>query len=285
MTSSVLIGAHLALLEPRQALAASDRAWAAHDRIEDAHIQDALSINRARALAANGRPRDAGAVLDTLVHGLDPERDTVLLAMASGERARIEYAAGHWQTAADLALSAIPALQKDAGSPALAKVWLVGIRALRAAGRAAQAVEQTRRLTDWARSSPPTLQASLAQAEWLVATRRIDDAGSVYDAALASVSQAGVPADIAEVAISYGSALVAAAQLARASAIVGRVARWADRDFDCAVLQTRLYAALGQRTAWQQALVTAHALAGDRPLPIDLATLSATPARPPGEQP
>jgi Flp pilus assembly protein TadD len=81
-----------------------------------------------------------------------------------------------------------------------------------------------------------------------------------------------VPADLAVVAVSYGNTLIASGDFERASAVIGRVARWADRDFDCALLQARLYHALGQRSTWQSALERARALAGERAIPTALQT-------------
>ena len=52
--------------------------------------------------------------------------------------------------------------------------------------------------------------------------------------------------------------------------MIGRVARWADRDFDCALLQAGLYHALGQRATWQTALARARSLAGERTIPASL---------------
>jgi hypothetical protein len=60
---------------------------------------------------------------------------------------------------------------------------------------------------------------------------------------------------------------------AEAGALVGRVAPWADRDYDCALLQLRLYHALGQRELWASALATARSLAGDRRIPAELTRL------------
>jgi DNA-binding winged helix-turn-helix (wHTH) protein/tetratricopeptide (TPR) repeat protein len=275
MTSSALVGARLALLEPTRALAASDRAWSFRDRVEDAHIRTALSINRALALAANGRTGEARELLGVIAQ--DTGRDAALQALANGERARIEYAIGHWQAAADLAFAAIPALDQGEGRQAVPRVWLAGIRALRRAGLMARASEETRRLSEWTPPrATPALQARVAQAEALVAVDSFDEAGTTFEAALEAAGRLEVPADIAEVVIAYGSALIAAGRLERAGAVVGRVARWADQDFDCALLQVRLFAALGQATAWRRALATARRLAGDRPLPPEVLSLAAS---------
>jgi uncharacterized protein HemY len=80
-----------------------------------------------------------------------------------------------------------------------------------------------------------------------------------------------VPADTADVVVSYSNGLIAEGELDRASAVVGQVARWAERDFRCALLQVRYYRALGEADAWQAALARARGLAGERVIPAALA--------------
>jgi len=79
-----------------------------------------------------------------------------------------------------------------------------------------------------------------------------------------------VPRDLVVVAQSYGGSLLEDGEHARASAVIGRVARWSEQDFDCAILQARLYRALGQVEAWRSALAHARALAGERSIPAAL---------------
>jgi Flp pilus assembly protein TadD len=112
-----------------------------------------------------------------------------------------------------------------------------------------------------------TLFAALAAAEQARAEGRRQDESRSYTLALADAERWAVPADLAAVAVSYARSLIAESDFERASAVTGRVARWADRDFDCALLQAGLYHALGQRSTWQNALARARALAGERPIP------------------
>jgi len=64
--------------------------------------------------------------------------------------------------------------------------------------------------------------------------------------------------------------------LAAASRVAGRVAGWAAQDYDAALLELRLYHAIGNATAWQSALSRARALAGERVLPVELVVAPAT---------
>jgi Flp pilus assembly protein TadD len=121
-----------------------------------------------------------------------------------------------------------------------------------------------------------TLFAALAAAEQARAEGRRQDQYRSYSLALTDAERWAVPADLATVAVSYGESLIADADFERASAVIGRVARWADRDFDCALLQAGLYHALGQRTTWQTALARARSLAGERAIPAALQDPPAT---------
>jgi hypothetical protein len=111
------------------------------------------------------------------------------------------------------------------------------------------------------------LFAALAAAEQARAEGRSQEEARSYALALADAERWAVPADLAAVAVSYARSLIAESDFERASAVTGRVARGADRDFDCAQLQARLYNALGPRSTRQIALPRARALAGERPIP------------------
>jgi hypothetical protein len=79
-----------------------------------------------------------------------------------------------------------------------------------------------------------------------------------------------VPAEIVAVAAERAPQLLQAGANDVAAAMTGRVAPWAQRDFDSALLQVRLFHALGQREAWFNALRQAQALAGEREIPPPL---------------
>jgi Flp pilus assembly protein TadD len=75
--------------------------------------------------------------------------------------------------------------------------------------------------------------------------------------------------------VSWGTTLIAAGELDAAGSVVGRVARWSNTDFACAVLQANLYRALGRQAAWEAALAHARTLAGERALPASAAAAPA----------
>ena len=276
MTSGIEIAARLALLEPAAALAASERAWSFRERPSNPQVRQALAFHRAVALDANGRRREAVALLQDIADGDASTDGTVVQAVARSELARIALADGRAEDAAALALAAIPALDALEDPRGRSAATLAASRALRALGRSADAARETAAFEAWARPRPEpaaALYASLARAEQMAAERH--DGSADYERALALAAAGDVPADVAEVVVSYGTALIGEGRLEQATAVVGRVARWADRDLGCALLQVRLHAALGQRAAWEHATTAARAIAGDRDISRELAVFPA----------
>jgi DNA-binding winged helix-turn-helix (wHTH) protein/tetratricopeptide (TPR) repeat protein len=280
LTVAAEMKAHLGLLDPAAALAVSDPVWAVREKLDNPGSRTAFELQRARALAAAGHLADARALLDELERGASPQQ-TGLPGDVASESARVYLAAGNPLSAIDAARIAVARLPTIDEAHEHARAWLTWSRALRAAGRDSEARDQVSEFSRWAatHSAMPsvTFIAALAVAEQAQFEHRRDDATRNYNAALSDAERWAVPADLAAVAVSYGSSLIADSDFERASAVIGRVARWADRDFDCALLQARLYHALGQRPTWQTALDRARALAGERPIP---AALQAPPESP-----
>lgn len=282
LTVAAQVKAHLALLDPAAALAVSEPVWAVRAKLDNPGSRTSFELQRARALAASGRLADARDLLDDLGREVSPEQQTGLPGDVASESARLYLAAGDAQAATESARIAVARLPTIDEARERARAWLTLSRALRAAGRDAEARDQVAEFSRWAatHSAMPsvTLFAALAAAEQAQAERQRDDTYRLYSVALGDAERWAVPADLAAVAISYGSSLIADSELERASAVIGRVARWADRDFDCALLQARLYHALGQTATWQTALERVRALAGERLIP---AALSNPPASTP----
>ena len=95
-------------------------------------------------------------------------------------------------------------------------------------------------------------------------------ADALYGQAVSLAERHGIPAEISATAAAYVPWLIERNRLAVAGALVGRVGLWADRDYECALLQLRLYHALGHRDLWYSALETTRRLAGERPIPAAL---------------
>ena len=275
LTVAAEMKAHLGLLDASAALAVSDPVWAMCARLDNPGTRTAFELQRARALAACGRIADARKLLDELGRDAKPG-ETGLPGDVASESARMHLAMGDMPAALDDAAAAVARLPTIDEARERARAWLTWSRALRAAGRTAEARNQVTELSRWASTHPTmpsvSLFAALAEAEQAIAEDRHEDALKSYNTALGDAERWAVPADVATVAISYGDNLIASADFERASAVIGRVARFADHDFDCALLQARLYHALGQRSTWQTALERARALAGERAIPAALQT-------------
>jgi DNA-binding winged helix-turn-helix (wHTH) protein/TolB-like protein len=259
--------AQLMLLRPADALATSARAWPLPNRLESQLAIDSYRSERADILFANGRLGDARALLRELTATLSHERDLDLLARVQTTQARLALLDDQAETAATLAASAVAALATPDYLRERASAWLLLTRALRAQGKDTEAAAETARLTAWAADAqyePAHVFATLAQAEQAWGARQIENARAAYERALALAELSAVPADTAEVVISFGSTLIAEGELERASAVVGQAARWAEQDFGSALLQVKLYHALKQTDAWRSALARARGLAGER---------------------
>ena len=146
--------------------------------------------------------------------------------------------------------------------------------ALGATGEARALFDRTRDPPGVASDAPGSVAEALAMAEWARAQNDAPRAQRWFRAASASADRRGAPAELVAVANAYAPALLDAGDDADAAAVVGRVAAWGAHDFDCALLQLRLFHALGQREPWFNALRLAQALAGEREIPPSLLTLS-----------
>jgi len=268
-------GAHLALLQPLDALKTSDRALALIDRVTDASIRYFTKLQRADALELNGRLGQARVLLDEVIDETGAAQYAPERAVARASEARLDLAAGRAADALLLAKQAIPALPSPPYSDVRAAAWLSDVRALHALGRTEEAAAEWQAFAAWADTvAEPvvTLYARLAEAELRVGQQRMDAARPIYEDALAIAQRWGVPNALRETAGSYGRFLIAQGDLAQAGVVVGLVSRYADVDFDAALLQARLYRALGREDAAQRALSAARGLAGDRLIPTDLLT-------------
>jgi len=273
LTTAAEVKAHLALLDPVAAITASDPAWTLRAKLDNPGSRTALELQRARALAASGRLADSRQLLDELERRASPG-ETGLPGDVASESARVYLATGNAEAALASARAAVQRLPTVDEARERARAWLTLTRALRASGRVDDARIQAGELSRWAEThasmASVTLFAALASAEQAAAEHRRDDATRAFTAALGDAERWAVPADLTAVAVSYGNTLIAEGDFERASTVIGRVARWADRDFDCALLQASLYHALGQRATWQTALARARALAGERSIPAAL---------------
>lgn len=277
LTGAARIRSNLALLDPTQALETATAMDADLGRLENTRTRGAFELQHARALAACGKTGEARRLLDALAG--DAGQAPALHGEVALERARLQRAANSFPAAIESARFAVANLPTFDEAPARARAWLVLIRSLRSAGQAGNASAELAKFREWATSHgtlPPVLiLTDLATAEQAVGDGHSSLAATAFARALAEAEHWGVPEDLAAVSQSWGNVLISQGNMDEASTVTGHVSRWAERDFECAVLQARLYRALGRREAWETALEHARSLAGERRLP-------ATVTEPPG---
>ncbi|HEY0230686.1 MAG TPA: hypothetical protein VGC55_05505, partial [Dokdonella sp.] len=266
-TLASLVSDNLALLRPAAALAASDRSWTLAARVTDPNQRLNLILDRVDALLAAGRLDDAARLLAALPTAA-PDANPFVARRLPALRARLAFAEGRYGdafAAAQRAL-ALPPPSDDDGE-GVAEIALTAQRAAFAGALRAARGPAPEAAVPATYPVQAVLAAESAAAE--------GDAGTTeqeYRRALDLAERRGVPSDVALVTGSYGPWLLQQGRLEQASEIIGRVSPWADRDYDCAVLQVRLLHALGKVEAWAAALRQARALAGERVIPEVLLT-------------
>jgi DNA-binding winged helix-turn-helix (wHTH) protein len=276
LTTIGQIGCYLALLDGQSAMQAADAAEMLAQRIDNPATLASLTLARSRALAAVGRLREARVLLDQL---RSANSDPTTVAAAGAVLARLELDNNHVSAAGDMAERTVSVLDEPNYARLRADAWLTEIRAALRAPDKARASEIIAALNEWAEHTDEPrakLAANLARAEFAVRFGDPAEWRGAFDAARSLAAKDAVPYEIAAVAMSFANALFIAGDVDGAGVEVGRVSRWAEQDFDCAVLEARLYAALGRDEARQTALARARALAGERQIPDSALTLPIT---------
>ncbi|HEY0230616.1 MAG TPA: winged helix-turn-helix domain-containing protein [Dokdonella sp.] len=267
---------HLDLLEPAKALAVYERM---RPKVIGAESQESLHFldyTGAVSLIANGRLTEARSLLAKVTNAADPKEEAGLIALIDGLFAQIDLDDGKFDatvTRATRSLGELSALHRFKRGQA--DVWLTLTRALRGAGDAHAAESQTRQFVQWTHDADQpaiALRVRLAEAEHYWSSGQRPLALETYEAATQAADRVGTPYDIRVVAESYAGMLLDAGDLANATTVIGRIARWASSDFDSALLEARLYQALGRQDAWRAALENARALAGERSIPAAVRT-------------
>jgi len=266
------VAANRLLLRASAALAASERGWVLLARVQDRTLKTYFRRERAEALAANGRLAEAHALLDGMIGELDPASDASVLAAVRASQAAIELDAGQPAIAAVLAREAAAALTAPDEDATRAEAIRNEVVALHRLGREAEATEALATLAGSPSTTPAArVYASLATAD---VAPSAEAATRSYEAALEAASP-DLPYLVAAAAVAYGEALIARGELERAVIIAGRVSRYAETDYASALLEARLYRALGERAPWQAALAQARGLAGERRIPARVADFDA----------
>lgn len=263
------------LLDHDQALATTDRFWPPETHSGNERLRWDLLLIRAHALARLGQLGDAQALVDRLLGDADPALDAPRLAKARALAVRLAFDRGNVNRAAEEASAALTSDLAEISVRHYLDLWHIRLRALRHLGRASEASEALERLMAWSQESRPdrhqriALHAQLAQAEHAAHQGDWDDSKTAYESALADAEAMGVPDDLVEVAHSYALALLIQGDTGQAQSVAGRIAPWAERDLRAAEAQARLFRALNQPQAWQQANRRVADLAGERRIEAD----------------
>ena len=265
----------LALLRPEAALATIRRAdpWLA--RMDQPLSRALFDYAGAKVLARSGRFAQARERLDALL--AQPVIDDIagMPEAVRIERARLDLAVGRAGAAeAELRRAMADVLRPELASPLYRRIrsngWLAWIRALRADGRLDQAKEQAQRFAAAAAtgSADPAL-AQVARAETSVAKGDREDARAACESALTELgAQRGSERSL-EVVRACAGMWLDAGEPGPAIPLVGRLGNCGEHAFDCAVLQARLFHALGRQDAMRHALANAARLAGERVIALD----------------
>jgi len=275
-----LIGIALQLLDTDAASIASDASWPPEAHTGNERLRWQLVLARVCLRIAEGRLSEAASLVDRIERESSPDLDASARASAAAQSARIAWARGDAAHAAASAQAAMtPLLERDEPDLYLA-TWVLRLRALHADQVGiASAAKEAGALRAWVDAHPTEwrrLEAMLAEAEQAWAEHRREAALARYADAAAAAARLGVPEDRVDVTQSYASALIAAGDLDRASAAVGGIAAWAERDVRAAWIGAQLYRALGRTDAWRQSTERSLTLARERVLPIDATPVSLT---------
>jgi DNA-binding winged helix-turn-helix (wHTH) protein/tetratricopeptide (TPR) repeat protein len=263
----------LGLLDPAAALSGEERLAQIVAREPNAERRRYANLTRAEVLAANGRLLDASALLASVREDAGAEGDIALLGWAQSLAARWALADDPAAAARD-AQVALNAPWEDEGPRRFAETWRVLVQARLALGETDAAQASLAGFEAWAaRKADATVDASLwlTRAEVAAARGEIEQAGAAYAQALTAAEASRIPAELLQVASSYAPWLISQGDPARATAVAGRGAAWAQNDYGAALTMARLHRALGNDGAARSALAQADRLAGQRRLPDDLA--------------
>ncbi|MEO6688361.1 MAG: transcriptional regulator [Dokdonella sp.] len=261
----------LALLEPAAALTLEPRLRDLTAQVADPARHRNGEMTRLTVLVANGREQGVKEQLATLLAAAERDNDPVAQARGHALAARLALEHGDAHAAGIDAARAIEHFAAADDAREFARAYMLRIEALLAesdASAASRVAEELSTFAARAGSAAARLYADLAQARTSASP---DAAATWYARAIGEADSLRIPLDLREVATAYAQWLIGRGETARASAQAERIAGFASRDFDSALLQVRIHQALGEEALWRSALARAQALAGDRPLPAALA--------------
>ena len=264
------IEAHLSLLQINEALASAAAADRLAQRVESRTTLNSLALTKSLALAAAGQWSQARRVLNDL-RDIRPPIGAITESNVAGQLAAILLDEGKPHEVLSTIDSVAEKMVLPRQAIERADAHWIKLTALVQIGDKVAAAIELEKFELWVAKTDNAharmlAQLGRAQFGWRFG---IGDYNVEFARAVQMAETSGVPADIATATAVYADILLAEGDLERASTQVGRLSRWSDKDYQCAVLEARLYAALGKDEARQAALARARSLAGERILPED----------------
>lgn len=261
------IDTQLSMLDITGALASGKQAWTLAGHLENRVLVEHIAIQQARALLIAGQLAEARKLIDRFDPAADPHRpdtDPVFaLLRANLLRQRGEYA--RVARDADAVLDRIENPADPTRRTNFSEAALELIESSLHAGELARADRLLARLEAASASTADRdgdYVTAMAQAE-VLAAHGDPAAGEKFATAFALADRRG-PAVFTAVAATYVLWLVGQHRLDEASAIVGRLGPYLDKDYGSARAAEALYTASGDRTLAAAAAARVRTLAGDR---------------------
>lgn len=240
-------------------------------RIDNPLLSTQVRIYELAVLVESGQLAAAARLLEQIQEGQVDEAAAMLINY---------YAAGHafasqaFEAAVSLAKTAVEAKWEPGRYGDKAHAWLLLHRAQVELGQIESAAGTLQRAIEWSvvagDRKDVQLPLTLMKAEYAVVTGDDAAASSHFERALVMANQWGQPDALVRAVKPYVEWLIDEGDLDRAGVLAGRVSNWADRSYDAAWVQLRLYHALGEPSGWRLALRRARALAGERTIEPEL---------------
>lgn len=260
--------AQLNLLDLPAALASSAQGWdLASSGLEDPFLVRRLGVARIRSLLACGQLKAATELIEHFHQlgspdaGTDPEFALM--------RARLLSEQGNFAAALTEAEAIVGRIEQPSDPTDIATLSEVGLILIEAAirtgdvGKAEHMLARLQTAPTPAKDNERAFTLALAQAEVSAARGDVAAAGQ-FDKAIAVADRMVQPFAVVTAGVAYARYLIGRHQLEDASAVVGRLAPYIERDYRAARAAAALYKALGDQRLAQVAEAKVRALAGER---------------------
>jgi DNA-binding winged helix-turn-helix (wHTH) protein/tetratricopeptide (TPR) repeat protein len=264
----LLYVARRSMLAGTQAAAAIDRAWQLRNRIVSPSSLLSTGLYRVDSFLNRGRLAEADALIAQLAANgraaAAAENDRFALMRAA------LFAAEGRSREALAALEGVPEAPHASADDDTVRA-AVGVLRARLERRLGRPGDQS--ADPGGDISPPTPRTplrELAAANRAWARGDTAAADRAFAAALALADTQGIAQTLAAIVVDEVEFLIATGRASDASAVAGRVALWAETDFDCALATLRAAAARDDHAAARESLSNVRRLAGERRIPPEL---------------